>query len=81
MGDPRQDLIKLFPKQFEGIVILPGEYDMDMKPDWVLVQLPVRNVSESKWKAQKKSWIIWKSWKSSPESPKPQNGPTTGLCL
>ena len=44
MGDPKQDMIKLFPKQFEGIHLLLGEYDIHPKPDVTPVQLPVRNV-------------------------------------
>ena len=44
MGDPKQDMTKLFPKHFEGIDLFPGEYDIDMKPDMVPLQLPVRNV-------------------------------------
>ena len=41
-GDPKQDLIRLFPKQFEGIGLLPKEYDIDMKLHVVPVQLPVK---------------------------------------
>ena len=61
MGDQKQDLIKLFPKQFEGIGLLPGEYDTDMKPDVVLVQVLVRNVPESQWEALKKNrcYVQW----------------------
>ena len=53
-GDPKQDLIRLFAKQFEGMGLPPREYDKDMKPDAVPVQLPAGNVSESLWETFKK---------------------------
>ena len=46
-GDPKQDLIKVFPKQFEGIGLLSREYNIDMKPHMVPMQLSERNVPES----------------------------------
>ena len=46
MGDPKQGFMKLFPKQFEGIGLLPGEYNIDMKPDAAPVHLPLKNIPD-----------------------------------
>ena len=39
--------MKIFPRQFKGIGLLPGEYEIGLDPEATLVQLPARNVPEA----------------------------------
>ena len=42
--DAKPDLMKTFPKLFEGIGQLPGKYKIKLKTDEKLVHLPARNI-------------------------------------
>ena len=43
----KQDLMKIFPRQFKGISLLLGEYEIDVDPEATPVQLPARNEPEA----------------------------------
>ena len=59
-GDPKKDLLRIFPDQLTGMWLLPGEYDIDLDPDAVPVQMSARNILEALWEPLKKEldWLV-----------------------